>query len=125
MVSYNDLKIGDRVVILGTVTDISESGVQTIVPDTDAEGFVISKKLPERVDITGHEYLSELDAKKGWNKCIDEIAGERESCNTCKYYDAKERICKNQENLCGAMRPEDGCPDWSSREETRQQEPDK
>lgn len=50
MVSYNDLKIGDRVVILGTVTDVSESGVQTIRPDTDSEGYVIARKIEGEED---------------------------------------------------------------------------
>lgn len=40
---YSDgLKTGDRVRISGTVTDISESGVETIVLDTDQEGYVIT-----------------------------------------------------------------------------------
>ena len=40
---YSDgLKAGDRVRISGTVTDISESGVETIVLDTDQEGYVIT-----------------------------------------------------------------------------------
>ncbi len=50
MISYNDAKIGDRVRILGTVTDISESGVQTIRPDIDSEGYVIARKIEGEED---------------------------------------------------------------------------
>lgn len=39
------LKAGDRVVLFGTVTDISETGVEEIIPDADPEGYVIVKKL--------------------------------------------------------------------------------
>lgn len=39
------LKTGDRVVLFGTVTDISETGVEEIIPDTDLEGYVIVKRL--------------------------------------------------------------------------------
>lgn len=50
MHSYNDTKVGDRVRILGTVTDISESGVQTIRPDIDSEGYVIARKIEGEED---------------------------------------------------------------------------
>lgn len=50
ILSYNDTKVGDRVVILGTVTDISESGVQTIRPDTDNEGYVSARKIEGEED---------------------------------------------------------------------------
>ena len=50
MISYNDTKVGDRVRILGTVTDISESGVQTIRPDIDSEGYVIARKIEGEED---------------------------------------------------------------------------
>ena len=50
MLSYNDTKVGDRVVIMGTVTDVSESGVQTIRPDTDSEGYVIARKIEGEED---------------------------------------------------------------------------
>lgn len=39
------LKAGDRVVLFGTVTEISETGVEEIIPDSDPEGYVIVKKL--------------------------------------------------------------------------------
>lgn len=39
------LKTGDRVILFGTVTDVSETGVEEIRVDTDPEGFVIVKKL--------------------------------------------------------------------------------
>ena len=39
------LKAGDRVVLFGTGTDISETGVEEIIPDSDPEGYVIVKKL--------------------------------------------------------------------------------
>lgn len=47
------LKAGDRVIIFGTVADVSESGVEEIIPDSDPEGYVIVKKLiPEpHVDV--------------------------------------------------------------------------
>lgn len=66
MISYKNLQIGDRAVILGTVTDVSESGVQTIEPDMDAEGFVISRKLPAK-------HMTDKD--DGWNECLAEITG--------------------------------------------------
>ena len=50
ILSYNDTKVGDRVRILGTVTDISESGVQTIRPDTDSEGYVRARKIEGKED---------------------------------------------------------------------------
>ena len=50
ILSYNDTKVGDRVRILGTVTDISESGVQTIRPDTDNEGYVRARKIEGEED---------------------------------------------------------------------------
>lgn len=39
------LNAGDRVVLFGTVTEISETGVEEIIPDSDPEGYVIVKKL--------------------------------------------------------------------------------
>lgn len=47
------LKAGDRVILFGTVADVSESGVEEIIPDSDPEGYVIVKKLiPEpHVDV--------------------------------------------------------------------------
>ena len=39
------LKAGDRVILFGTVADVSESGVEEIIPDSDPEGYVIVKKL--------------------------------------------------------------------------------
>lgn len=43
---YSDgLKAGDRIILFGTVADISESGVEEIIPDADPEGYVIVKKL--------------------------------------------------------------------------------
>lgn len=50
MISYNDAKVGDRVMILGTVTDVNESGVQTIRPDTDSEGYVRARKIEGKED---------------------------------------------------------------------------
>ena len=32
------LKAGDRVILFGTVADVSESGVEEIIPDSDPEG---------------------------------------------------------------------------------------
>ena len=47
------LKAGDHVILFGTVADVSESGVEEIIPDSDPEGYVIVKKLiPEpHVDV--------------------------------------------------------------------------
>ncbi len=42
---YSDLKVGDRVIMTGTVTEVSETGVETIVPDMDSEGYVITRTL--------------------------------------------------------------------------------
>ena len=39
------LNAGDRVVLFGTVTEISETGVEEIIPDSDPEGYVIVKRL--------------------------------------------------------------------------------
>jgi hypothetical protein len=40
---YSDgLKTGDRVLVSGTVADISETGVENILLDTDQEGYVIT-----------------------------------------------------------------------------------
>lgn len=42
---YSDLKVGDRVIMTGTVIEVSESGVEIIVPDMDGEGYVITRKV--------------------------------------------------------------------------------
>ena len=42
---YSDLKVGDRVIMTGTVIEVSESGVEIIVPDMDGEGYVITRTL--------------------------------------------------------------------------------
>ena len=39
------LNAGDRVVLFGTVTEISKTGVEEIIPDSDPEGYVIVKRL--------------------------------------------------------------------------------
>lgn len=75
MISYNNSQTGDRVVVLGTVTDVSESGVQTIEPDKDAEGFVISRKLPIRYEIGKDEGIENRLIKGSWNACLTEITG--------------------------------------------------
>lgn len=47
---YSDLKVGDRVIMTGTVIEVSESGVEIIVPDMDGEGYVITRKMEGRND---------------------------------------------------------------------------
>ena len=42
---YSDLKVGDRVIMTGTVIEVSESGVEIIVPDMDGEGYVITRTM--------------------------------------------------------------------------------
>lgn len=42
---YSDLKVGDRVIMTGTVLEVSETGVETIVPDMDGEGYVITRTM--------------------------------------------------------------------------------
>jgi hypothetical protein len=49
MSSYNDTEIGDKVVIIGTVVDVNECGVQTIEAGTDKEGFVIAWKITDKI----------------------------------------------------------------------------
>lgn len=49
MTSYNDTEIGDKVLIIGTVIDVSECGVQSIEVPKDAEGFVITHKMTDKL----------------------------------------------------------------------------
>lgn len=47
--SYNDTEIGDKVLLVGTVIDVNESGVQLVELPEDSGYFVITHKLSDKL----------------------------------------------------------------------------